>query len=608
MLMEKPKSHVKFDCDAYPGAEAVRQELERVLESSAFKGTPRRKKLLRYLVDELLGGRGGELKGYSIATLVFDRDDSFDPQADPVVRLEARRLRHDLDGYYASAGRENPLRITIPKGQYAPVIEWAESEVAVQQSPPVSGMVADATPSVSPLIGYGDIGVARPYRRTAFIAVASLLFLFGILAYSFFTPKAAIADHRSMENGTSIVVLPFDTDSSNPRNVLLATGMADEIMGGINRFGGVRLYLASGLATKVSGNDPIQIGRDLDLTYVLSGTMEVDEPGGMLRVTTRLVDVKTQRILWIGSYDREYSANSFRAVQLEIANSIASALGQPYGVLRTADINNLSNSATTTMSSYECVLQAYAYRRLLTQALHAPALSCLERAIKRDPNYVDAWGMLAWLYMDEGRFGWLKIGTKEDAYRRAISTAQHALALDRNNVAALKALSSTLHYMGDFAESLRVQRLAYAANPNDPDTLAQLGWRLAVRGNFKEGIPILNEAIERSVNPPGWYYHLIAIDQYLNGRYADMRETARRSTSDGSGMSWSFVAIAEGALGQTVAAHEALARMAEKSPLLARDPASAYRRHQAIDSIVDALVAGLRKAGWNDRIASADPM
>jgi hypothetical protein len=60
------------------------------------------------------------------------------------------------------------------------------------------------------------------------------------------------------------------------------------------------------------------------------------------------------------------------------------------------------------------------------------------------------------------------------------------------------------------------------------------------------------------------------------------------------------VAIAQGALDNDAAAREALAKMAEISPLLDRDPAAGYRRHQATEEIVQALVTGLRKAGWTE--------
>lgn len=109
----------------HPRKEAVLAELQRILDSTDFRSTPRRRQLLNYLIGELLAGRENGLKGYTIATVVFGRDENFDPQTDPIVRTEARRLRHDLDSYYVSAGRNNPLRITIPKGQYIPVVEEA---------------------------------------------------------------------------------------------------------------------------------------------------------------------------------------------------------------------------------------------------------------------------------------------------------------------------------------------------------------------------------------------------------------------------------------------------------------------------------------------------
>lgn len=601
MRMDLPKENIHPHSHQLPAANEVREELERVLGSSAFKATPRRKKLLRYLVEETLAGRSRELKGYTIAPLVFERDESFDPQADPVVRLEARRLRHDLDSYYVSHGRNNPVRISIPKGQYVPLTEWgsggpaADDAVSIAADDP--GTHLPNTPDLKSFIFS---------RRASVAAVVSCILLFAAFVLAFLNPLQ-FGKSKPTENGAAVAVIPFQAESAEATEVLLATGMADEIMGGINRFGVFRLYMPSGGGKGLSGSDPLEIGKRLKLDYLVSGTLGIDAAANSLRVNARLIDVNSQRILWMGSYDRNYSAHSLQAVQREIANAAASALGQPYGVLRMDESVRTAGSDTSDISSYQCVLRGYTYRRSFDRSEHDAVLPCLEKAVQRDPGYAEAWAMLAWLYMDEGRFGWTVDGNQDDAYRRALATARHAIALDHNNVSALKTLASTEHYMGNYAESVRVQRLALTLNPIDPDTLAQLGWRLAVRGNFDEGIPYLQQAIERSVNPPGWYYHLIAIDQYLKGQYQEMLETAQRSIVDGSGISWSLVAIAEGALGEKDQAHAALEKMAEISPLLARDPADAYRRHKATDNIVDALVAGLRKAGWGETLAARDP-
>ena len=89
---------------------------------------------------------------------------------------------------------------------------------------------------------------------------------------------------------------------------------------------------------------------------------------------------------------------------------------------------------------------------------------------------------------------------------------------------------SSIH-LGNFDESERIQRQALALNPNDPDTLAQLGWRLAIRGRWDEGLAYIERAIARTVNPPGWYYDLMTIHLYLEGRYREMLASAEHSAA-----------------------------------------------------------------------------
>ena len=122
----RPQQHIAADRILDPedpralSSAAVCEQLQKILDSPSFEASERRKRFLRYVVEEMLAGRADRLKGYAIATQVFDRDDSFDPQTDPVVRLEARRLRRALEHYYLTAGRDDPIRIEIPKGDTRP--------------------------------------------------------------------------------------------------------------------------------------------------------------------------------------------------------------------------------------------------------------------------------------------------------------------------------------------------------------------------------------------------------------------------------------------------------------------------------------------------------
>jgi Tol biopolymer transport system component len=80
-------------------------------------------RFLRFVVETTLDGRRESLKEYVIAIEVFEKAAAYDPQADSTVRTEASKLRSRLARYYETAGREDPLVITIPKGSYAPLFE-----------------------------------------------------------------------------------------------------------------------------------------------------------------------------------------------------------------------------------------------------------------------------------------------------------------------------------------------------------------------------------------------------------------------------------------------------------------------------------------------------
>jgi Flp pilus assembly protein TadD len=102
----------------------IRAQLKRVLGASEFRAHERRSAFLRYIVEETLAGRSERLKGYNIAVGALGRDETFNPQTDPVVRLEARQLRSDLAHYFLNVGPHDPVRIDIPKGGYVPTFEW----------------------------------------------------------------------------------------------------------------------------------------------------------------------------------------------------------------------------------------------------------------------------------------------------------------------------------------------------------------------------------------------------------------------------------------------------------------------------------------------------
>src|SRR6185503_1027762 len=111
-----------------------REQLDRVLASATFRQVDRLKRFLSFVVTETLAGRGDQLKEYVIGVQVFDKDASFDPRADPIVRVQARRLRARLVRYYREEGGSDPIVIELPKGGYAPVFKPREPSSVAKRS------------------------------------------------------------------------------------------------------------------------------------------------------------------------------------------------------------------------------------------------------------------------------------------------------------------------------------------------------------------------------------------------------------------------------------------------------------------------------------------
>ena len=105
---------------------AVKQQLDRILGSATFQQVERLKRFITFIITEAAAGRADELKEYVVGVQVFGKESSFDPRTDPIVRVQARRLRARLLRYYHDEGQHDEVIIDLPKGGYAPVFKRRE--------------------------------------------------------------------------------------------------------------------------------------------------------------------------------------------------------------------------------------------------------------------------------------------------------------------------------------------------------------------------------------------------------------------------------------------------------------------------------------------------
>jgi TolB-like protein len=513
------------------------------------------------------------------------------------VRLEARRLRTDLDSYYVDAGSQDPVRISVPKGGYVPHFAWQNQHARVPappSEPDPQDLVPpsmDATATPSP-----DTETASKRRRGRVAVAVALLALGGLAAFSALVVGLRGSESDVAEAGVpAIVVLPFEAYGDSEDIGLIASGVTEELIANLMLFQDFRLYATTTSFRLDAGVDPEILKRDLGVSFVVTGVMQLQN--GQVQLHARLVDTESGQVHWSGSYSEALTPGNLFGVQRDLAVAISTELGQPYGAVNEAVNRRMIRGSRPSMPSYTCVLRAYDYRRSFDDALFAPAFACLKQAVVRDPEYADAWAMLGWLHLDAVRQGIAPEAEHPAEMSAAFDAASHAVELEPRNPRTLAALSVVMFHRGDYAASENLQREVLALNPYDPDTLAQLGWRLAVRGN-REGLEYLHQAIARSANPLDWYYHMIAVYAYLDGDYARALSAAEKSSTSGSSLGLSFAAMSYAKLGDMEAAHDALTAMAETWPLMGRDPAAAYRAYGTEELIVEALVEGLRAAGW----------
>ena len=105
---------ISLNCGSESDQKAIGEQLARILGSRPFARSRRMQRFLEYIVVEALAGRSDRLKAYNIALEVFDRPETFDPIVDPLVRVEAARLREMNREYYVADGQDDPIHIGLP--------------------------------------------------------------------------------------------------------------------------------------------------------------------------------------------------------------------------------------------------------------------------------------------------------------------------------------------------------------------------------------------------------------------------------------------------------------------------------------------------------------
>ncbi len=573
--------------------EGVREQLARILKSDLFLQSRRRQRFLQYLVDETLAGHGDRLKGYTIAVAVFDRPASFDPAIDPIVRIEAGRLRDKLREYYDTVGRTDPIRIDLPKGSYMPHIETRRTS----ELSPASGSrdpVVGPHPATESPTHAARAPLMAPLGWRPFALLAAVV---GLIATTMLWASRDATIAPPHPDRPSIAVLPFDNIGDEARWERLATGITEDIIADLAH--ARDLVVIARNSTEVYKDKPVdirQVGRDLRVKYVLEGSIQAI--GERIRVTAQLIEAASGSHVWIERYDRP--ADDLFAVQNEVTQRIAATLIGYQGAVAQAERSLLRRKPPASLSAYETYLLAIEAKHRVTKESLIEAEALFRKAIEIDPQLARAYSGLATV-----QYYLIDLGltpSVEEAVRKMSEAAEQALKLDPNDGLSHQVLGMAYGYQGKPTQSLAEFNRAEALAPSDADLLLIVAWSLPTLGEPARAARLADQALKLNPRYPDWYNQGLSFIYFFDAQH-DKSVQYRLLVKNPLALDHAFLAMAyaqQGLAGEAAAAAANVVKLdADWNAERYLSEAGGYAEPQA-----EIFVASARKAGLPDCLPS----
>jgi TolB-like protein/Tfp pilus assembly protein PilF len=467
---------------------AVRVEMEKILAAACLRDSHLLQRFLRYVVEHTLAGERGQLKEYSVAVDVFDRNASFDPRLDPVVRMAARRLRHKLQEYYALDGAQDSLRIDIPKGGYSAVFHALEPRLPdpASAAAPADDRAHDPNPSA---------GRSNRTLRASAWAALSVVVALG-LAYWVFGPR--VHEARGGPEKIMLAVMPFANLSGDSQEEYFSDGITEEFIARLASIDPRRLGViarTSVMGYKSTSKHVDEIGRELGVQYILEGSVRRD--GSRARITAELVQVSDQTHLWSQSYDGdsrdllELESRIGEAAVKEVTVNLDHARVTPQLASLAVQRAN-GRVAAIDPEAHELYLRGRYFWSKRSYPDILKGLDYFQRAVAKDPNYAvayvgiaDAYGMLA--ANDQA--------PAEEVVPKAREAAQRALRMDPGLAEGHAVLAHIkFFYDWDFPAAEAEYRRALELNSGSADVHHFYGVMLMWTGRLQEAVSQLREA------------------------------------------------------------------------------------------------------------------
>jgi TolB-like protein len=574
-----------------PTPEEVRAALERMTASEGFQSSPQLAAFLRYTVEAVLRGERERIKAYTIAVEGLGRDERFDPQADPIVRVEATRLRRAVERYHAGPGADEPVLIELRAGSYVPIFRRRTAA-----APVLVRLRALARPMLRPLC--------------LLVAAVGVSIAVGLTIFTLWKPGQEPAGRgiddarrgseptRTLAAGNgmpTLLVDRLDVVGATDTAAFLPANLLGNIRDAFARFDAINIASPTAAPAIPNAASPAASSNpEQRFDYVLTGSMEL-HPDRTATVSFRLLDSADSTVVWSKTFDRLAMAPDWSVAGEAIVREMAATLLQPFGVIHSHDrVKQLATGAGD--PRYRCVLAASESLRSFDPEEHIRARNCLEQLSSVDSSFASGLRYLAAIYLREHLFG---VGGRPDdpmALDRALDTARRAIQLQPESARGYHTLSSILFSRGEIAPAFAADERAIVLNKYDLAVLGDYGGRLVATGQIERGMAMLG-AVEAGILRQSSHQFYLFLGHYLQGDLPDATQNANQLTGDAYPLGLLARALAAAANGERDKARDALARLVALRPAWRDDTRGELRKFFPEPAILERLARDLAAAG-----------
>ena len=443
--------------------------------------------------------------GINLGEIVIDGEDILGDGVNVAARLEAlaqpggirisdavfKNVRGKLDLGFGDLGPQKVKNIVEPVETYEVLLD-----------PHAAGQIVRARPKFN------------WYSTTAVIGIGLTL----VLAVLVFWQRWLITEPAT----PTIAVLRFANLSGNPKQDYLGRGVALDIFTDISKISGllVASWEASSRINPIA-TDPKDVGRRLNVTYVVTGSIRASE--GVLRVSVRLLNSSTGFSLWSERYDRR--SREIFALQDDITNNVVSALKIE---LSAAERSLIGRRTTNDPVAHDLVLQARASYPKWTPASNAQTIALYSKAVEQDPSFAQAYSELAHAYFQKWALGGSRIPS---VLEQGLTIARKAVVLDPKGALAHSQLGWMHLWRKQHDLAIQAMERAIELDPNSSYALARLSETYMFAGQPSEGLKFMKRARKRIQFDPFFYSFWAGECYFYLGRHAESVRELKASIS-----------------------------------------------------------------------------